>query len=101
MEIKCPLCREYMEENKEFDFWRCPECGGEWWPDDGGYQEAKERIQSEKDRERLRSSVGGAYTVVNPLISDGLKGVGAKSSSRSGRKRKKKPVKRKLPWMLD
>jgi len=100
--LKCPQCRKDMVADEKFFFWKCPSCKGEWWPDDDEYQKAKERIQAEKERERLRCSVGGSITIANPLIGDQLKGKGASGSSKSrSRKKKKKVVKRKLPWMLE
>ena len=31
--IKCPLCSEIMDK-QEYDFWKCPVCGCEVWPED-------------------------------------------------------------------
>lgn len=31
--IKCPFCDEPVEHNKEQDFYKCPTCGCEIWPE--------------------------------------------------------------------
>ncbi len=31
--IICPLCGE-LTEKQEFDFWKCPNCGCEVWPEE-------------------------------------------------------------------
>lgn len=106
-EMKCPECRTEMQEDVKFGFWKCPHCGGEWWPDSGEYEEAKDRAQverdrqqAEEDRKRLLNAVGKTFTIVNPLLDDRLKGKGVKGGSKNSR-RKKKPAKKKLPWMLE
>ena len=101
-EMLCPLCKTKMQEVEQMAFWRCPECKGEWWPDDGEYRAAQEKVKVKEERRRLLNAVGKTYTVVNPLVADRLKGKGVRGGgSRNGRKKKKKPVMKKLPWMVE
>ena len=45
-QVKCPLCGETMTHHKEFDFYKCPVCGAEAWPeqDDDGDEEERQSI---------------------------------------------------------
>jgi predicted RNA-binding Zn-ribbon protein involved in translation (DUF1610 family) len=31
--VRCPFCDELVEHNKEQDFYKCPTCGCEIWPE--------------------------------------------------------------------
>lgn len=60
MELRCPVCDETMKE-EELGFWKCPVCGGEWWPD----EEAEEKqilecFQDTLNIPRKRRSSGGS-----------------------------------------
>lgn len=33
-ELLCPLCKVPMLHRKAMDFWKCPACPGEFWPND-------------------------------------------------------------------
>lgn len=71
-------------------FWKCPLCGGEWWPDEYGMAAMEERAKltaiAAELQHQLRWSIGKAWTVVNPLTDYYVPGG---SSSKSGRRRKK------------
>lgn len=60
MELRCPVCGEKMMK-KKFGYWKCPICGGEWWPD----EEAEEKQILECFQDTLiiphkRKSSGGS-----------------------------------------
>lgn len=60
MELRCPVCGEKMMK-KKFGYWKCPGCGGEWWPD----EEAEEKqilecFQDTLNIPRKRKSSGGS-----------------------------------------
>jgi len=38
-QINCPFCSELMEPDKNSDFFVCPGCKCEVWPDDEGFDE--------------------------------------------------------------
>lgn len=96
----CPRCTELLVYIKKYDWWACPSCDGVW-TEDGSINDSYERAERARREEaslneRVRASVGGNYTSVMPLstVIDP-----SKSSSKSGRKRKK-PARRILPWHL-
>ena len=61
MELRCPVCGEAMKE-EEFGFWKCPVCGGEWWPDEEKTEE-KQILECFQDTliipHKRKSSGGG------------------------------------------
>ena len=38
--IKCPLCSEIMDK-QEYDFWKCPVCDCEVWPEEEETEQEK------------------------------------------------------------
>ena len=77
--IKCPLCGEIMGK-QEYDFWKCPVCGCEVWPEEEETEQEKakaiQEVYLEDVKIPLKKKSGGA---------------------RSGRKYKKKKVPPE-PW---
>lgn len=74
--IKCPLCGEITEE-QDFEFWKCPNCGCEVWPED---EEETEKAKALAIREVYYDNVR------IPLIKK------RRSGGRSGRRYGKKKV---------
>ena len=86
--LRCPRCGEVMQSKD--GYWKCPRCGGEWWPDEAKLacleEEERARAMEAEIRHQLRWSIGKAFTVVMPLTPCFIiKG----SSNKSGRARKK------------
>lgn len=72
--VRCPLCDELVEHNKEQDFYKCPTCGCEIWPEQ----------QEEKNN---KSYWEGFYRIYLQEVNRPHK---PSSSNRSGRKQAKK-----------
>ncbi len=90
-DVKCPICEATMDYFRKQNYWKCPVCGTEVWPDDVLLKEVarkeRELSSAEQLREQIRWAVGGR--VSDPLPSGPADK--KKSSSKSGRRRKKKP----------
>lgn len=80
----CLDCGAPMKYNKKMNFWRCPVCRGEWWP-----EEEKQEWQPPA----LVSRYGGE--VLPPVAIPKKKG----GSRKSGRKRKKQVKRWKHRWI--
>ena len=87
----CPRCGEAMIRQSQ-DFWRCPKCGGEWWPDEDRLAYLDEERRAREFDERIRAVSWGAlcrasYKPVRPYgyVKGAKKGGGNKAS---GRRRK-------------
>lgn len=70
--VKCPFCDEPVKHNQEHDFYKCPLCGCEIWPE-----------QEEQGTDPLEGSAEAYIDWVHPVSRK------RSSSNRSGRKRKK------------
>lgn len=86
---KCLLCGAQMIYDK-YDFYKCPDCGGEFWlPDE------------KNDTEELMSKEGVKRTVsafnAGETMGPGIK-IPRKGNSKSGRRRKKIPKKPIYPY---
>jgi len=85
--LKCPKCGEVMLFDKDYGFWKCPRCDGEFWP------------QAEVKQADLPPAL--VDRMIHQVYVDDLRvgffGIKKRSGSKSGRKRKKKPFK-PLPW---
>lgn len=98
---RCLDCDEVMIYNKPMEFWECPLCNGQWWPDERKKKEIISELESEKKyweyREKLRHVLHSRLTIVNPggYIPGTKKGCGNKS----GRKRKKPKKKANLAYL--
>ena len=44
----CPRCGEAMIKQSQ-DFWKCPKCGGEWWPDEDKLAYLEEERRAHND----------------------------------------------------
>lgn len=51
--VRCPLCGE-VTIRQEFDFWKCPICGCEIWPEEEETERQKNRVIREVYYEELR-----------------------------------------------
>jgi len=95
--LKCSRCSEEMQYHEKEEFWKCPSCGGEFWDDQEKLKEylseQRNREASEQLRKQLLNSIGKRYTEVMPT---GYVPCKKKSSSKSGRKRKKPLKKRRV-----
>jgi hypothetical protein len=79
--IRCPAdCGAFLEE-KEQGFWKCPVCGGEWWP------------ELDDTPEKLAKA---ARKAMDEDVRVGFFGFGGKHSSGSKSKRHKKKPKRNV-----
>ena len=95
-----PDCNEVMIYDRQKEFWSCPRCGSEFWPNVRALnaidRERKSAELAEEERQRVRNMIG-SWLYPDPLPAGPPKPGGGSRSS--GRKRKKKP-KRKRPWEL-
>lgn len=96
--LHCPVCKEVMLYNKEDDYWRCPNGCGEFLPDSA--KAAREAELASRERARVAEvelrkqilwSLGRAPTIVLP---PGPPKPGGRS--RSGKRRKRAPVRKRL-----
>lgn len=95
----CPRCGEAMIKQSQ-DFWKCPKCGGEWWPDEDklAYLKEERRAREYDEQMWLVGRMGLCRAGYKPVLPYGyVKGTkkGGGSSS-SGRKRKKANVNKPL-----
>lgn len=84
-ELLCPTCGEPMRRDRKFNFWKCPNCKGEWWPEDepdGNCSPA------------LVSRYGGEILPIVPIPKK------RRGNRKSGRRRRK-PVKKWKPTLMD
>ncbi len=57
MTVICPLCREMMVKHP--DFWKCPGCGAELWPDMDTGRQLKETWAAQIAEGRYGNPKGG------------------------------------------
>lgn len=90
--VTCPICDALMKY--ESNFWRCPTCKTETWPDEAKLAEIarmkKAEINEEEYKKKLRWSISMQKITPEPLPAGG--GLPGSSGSKSGKKRKKKPT---------
>lgn len=58
IEPECPFCDIKLQFNSEHGFYRCPDCGGEWWPGRVDYDIAM-LWRDEQAYKRMISKPGG------------------------------------------
>lgn len=98
--IRCPMCEEIMVKKNQ-EYWKCPDCGAEVWPDESklAYIESKQKQATSMAQlnEQIRWCVGGRYTEVKSMVPevDRTKG-GARVA---GRKKIKKDAVREKYWL--
>lgn len=80
--LTCPDCGAEMQYDKKFNFWKCPDCRGEWWPEEPDEEEDCSPV--------LVSRYGGEVLPTVPIPKK------KHGNRKSGRKRKK-PVKKWKP----
>jgi len=90
----CVICNAELTYYKKENYYKCPVCFTEVWPDEERLKhlqkEKKRRETAEQDRERSKWRVGwDSRTEVLPIYPY----PSGKSSSRSGKKRRKPPKK--------
>ena len=85
---------------KNEDYWVCPKCSGEWWPDTDklAYLDEERRAREYEEQMRMVSRIGLCRASYKPVLPYGYvpgtkKGGG---SSAAGRKRKKNKVDKPL-----
>ena len=84
---QCMLCGAKMVFDK-YDFYKCPDCGGEFWPPDDSPKAQKKQIDE---------AFGNHYVSLSQQEPHPGKGGGSKSGKRYGAKeRMKKPTTQKL-----
>ena len=84
---KCLLCGATMVYDK-YDFYKCPNCGGEFWPPDDSPREQKKQIDE---------AFSNQYVSLSQQENRPGKGSGGSSGKRYGAKeRMKKPTTRTL-----
>jgi hypothetical protein len=65
-ELTCPWCEIKTNYNEKHGFYRCPDCGGEWWPDKqadvyiGGRSSLGIFDQEIRDKKRICKKGGGS-----------------------------------------
>lgn len=87
----CPRCGEAMIKQSQ-DFWKCPKCGGEWWPDEDKLAclEEERRAREYDERMRLISYVTLCRASFKPVLPPGpVPGYKKGGGKATGRKRKK------------
>ena len=50
---ECPFCDVKLIFNSEYGFYKCPDCGGEWWPEENG----GEALRLWRDEQRYKKSI--------------------------------------------
>lgn len=97
-----PDCREVMIYDRQKEFWQCPRCGSEFWPNvralNAIEQERKSLERQEEERQRVRSTLCRARLYPEPLPAGPPKPGGG--GSKSGGRKKRKKVTKKRPWEL-
>ncbi len=109
MLVTCSICKAregkevIMDYNKKNDFYKCPVCHTETWIDHERirtfFTQKKTDELIQQLNEQVRWAVGGRFTEVKSLVPEGNRKKG--SGSKSGRKRKKKPARRKYELFYD
>lgn len=98
--LNCVICDSEMIHYKKENFYRCPVCHTEVWPDEERLKQIereKKRIEkAEENRQRLLSMVGTNLSAEVLPIYPHPSGKGG--GSKSGRKRKKPKKLRKDLW---
>lgn len=77
-EPECPFCDVKLVFNDEHGYYKCPDCGGEWWPGSVAYDVVTLWRDEQAYKKMLRKPGGG--------------------SNSSGRKRGKQET-QKRPWL--
>lgn len=78
--IKCPRCGEVMVFNTQFEFWKCPACDGEFWPDvELNQADMSPRLVDKMVKDVYQEEIRVGY----------VPGTKKKGGAKSGRKRKK------------
>jgi uncharacterized Zn finger protein (UPF0148 family) len=89
--LHCPRCGEVMIHDQKMGFWKCPNCGGEWWDDESKLalirEEEADRARFSDERQRILWSLSRCYN--NPLPPIPIRDYRSSGSRSSGRKRKK------------
>ena len=80
VEPECPFCDVKLRFNDEHGYYKCHDCGGEWWPGRVDYDVAT-LWRDEQTYKKMMAGHGGG-------------------SNSAGRK-KEKPKLKKLPWLND
>lgn len=91
----CPKCGEAMIQKNQ-DYWKCPKCEGEWWPDENklAYLEEERRAREHEEQMRMVSRYALCSASYKPVMPYGyVPGTGKGSGSKSAGRRKKKPQK--------
>lgn len=101
--IHCSIttCGEVMIYDRQKEFWSCPRCGSEFWPNVRALsaieRERKSLERQEEERQRVRWMVG-SWLYPDPLPAGRAKPGGG--GSKSGGRKKRKKVAKKRPWEL-
>ena len=96
--VECPLCKGvYMKYNKKYQFWSCPECHAEVWPDVDNIKKNQEQLEENRRIQEYRDFCKWAVGSVLHKEILSLVPVAIIKSSKSGKKRKK-PLKKLKPW---
>lgn len=102
--LLCPICLSKCEDvimdyDKEKNYYKCPYCKTETWPDNDRMDFMDEQKKMDdyiaQINEQARMAVGGRYTDVKSMVPTRGKGGGS-----SAGKKRKKPVKLKKNYWL-
>ena len=102
--IHCSIatCNEVMIYDRQKEFWSCPRCGSEFWPNVRALtaieRERKSLERQEEERQRVRLHLCRARMYPDPLPAGRAKPGGG--GSKSGGRKKRKKVAKKRPWEL-
>lgn len=84
--IKCPRCGEVMIYKKDFEYWKCPRCDGEFWPEVDFKAELPPVLVDKQIRECYREMTSFSFVQLPKK----------RSSNKSGRRFKKR--KKRANW---
>jgi transcription elongation factor Elf1 len=55
--LECFWCAIELKHDKEQNFYKCPNCGGEWWPAEPKIKENIDIVELWKDEQRYKKSI--------------------------------------------
>lgn len=90
--LRCPRCNTEMVYDEQREFWRCPNCGGEFWED-------VDKLDLIREQEQARVVPGTFYFLphaTTPVLPPVAVVVPGKGSRKAGRKWKS--GKQYKPW---
>ena len=61
--IECFFCNVPLQFNEEHGFYKCPDCGGEWWPGPTDYGIKNLWRDEQRFKKRMSKKTGGSSKI--------------------------------------